>query len=57
MGDFNAPEIDWGHNDVCRNNDALNARKLLHIAEYFSLTQHQKEVTRTASNNVLDLDV
>ena len=55
MGDFNAPDIDRDHNDISGNSDAPIARKCLHIAEHFGPTQHQKDLTRPASNNVLDL--
>jgi len=33
----------------------VNARKLVAIKEHFSLTQHQREMTRPSSNTVLDL--
>ena len=33
----------------------VNARKLVAIKEHFSVTQHQREITRPSSNAVLDL--
>ena len=54
-GDFNVGDIAWDTDEVCATCGSANARKLVAIKEQFSLTQHQREITRPSSNAVLDL--
>ena len=54
-GDFNATDISWDSGTVTGNSDSINARKLIGIVEQFGLTQHQMNISRPASNAVLDL--
>ncbi|KAK2194111.1 hypothetical protein NP493_2g07034 [Ridgeia piscesae] len=50
-GDFNVGDTD----EVSGACGSGNARKLVVIKEQFSLTQHQRKITRPSSNAVLDL--
>ena len=54
-GHFNTPDISWETDEITGNSDAVNARRLQAITEQYGLTQHQHEVTRPASDAVLDL--
>ena len=54
-GDFNVEDIAWDTDEVSATCGSANARKLVAIKEQFSLTQHQREITRPSSNAVLDL--
>ncbi|KAK2179057.1 hypothetical protein NP493_517g02006 [Ridgeia piscesae] len=54
-GDFNVGDIAWDTDEVSETCGSVNARKRVAIKEQFSLTQHQREITRPSSNAVLDL--
>ena len=48
-------DVSWETDEITGNSDAVNARRLQAITEQYGLTQHQHEVTRPASDAVLDL--
>ena len=54
-GDFNATDISWDSGTITSNSNSINATKLIGIVEQFGLTQHQMDISRPASNAVLDL--
>ena len=54
-GDFNLSDINWEANTVDGRTDPGNAQCLLDITNQMGLQQHQLDITRRASNNILDL--